>query len=263
MKQFLGGREKTEWMLKLRTVYSYGLNEKVDICEDDKNVKRFKSDDGIVGKLFPSLPKLFQRHQTCRHVNRKGISILNYKQFIINLNNYLKDDLPNALNYIRVSLASIKKRHLKQIADHTNDFFNDQNSEFFYNQWYLMALNVIETKLFKEPKKIIKISILKYRFNLTFKSKAFDFISLPKILRSKEVCDNLPCNFDVSDILMVVYNLNLSIISNLFNYKQFVLHLNTDEFLKDPNSIKCYCNKYDNSFINNHYGHIITEPKYC
>ena len=102
----------------------------MDICEDDKNEKRFKSDDGIVGRLFPSLPTLFQRDQICRHANRKGISILNYKQFIINLNNYLKDDLPNALNYIRVSLASIKKRHLKEIADHINDFFNDQNSVF-------------------------------------------------------------------------------------------------------------------------------------
>ena len=84
-------------MLKLRTVYSYGLNEKVDICENDKNVKRFKSDDGIVGDLFPSLPRVFQRDQTCRHNNRKGISVLNYKQFIINLNNYLKNDLSNAL----------------------------------------------------------------------------------------------------------------------------------------------------------------------
>ena len=51
-------------MLKLRTVYPYGLNEKVDTCEDDRNVKRFKSDDGIVGKLLPNLPRLFQRDQT-------------------------------------------------------------------------------------------------------------------------------------------------------------------------------------------------------
>ena len=71
------GKRETEWMLKWRTVYPYGLNEKVDICEDDKNVKRFKSDDGIVGKLFPSLPRLFQRDQICRHDNRKGTSILN------------------------------------------------------------------------------------------------------------------------------------------------------------------------------------------
>ena len=122
-----------------------------------------------------------------------------------------------------------------------------------------MALDIIETKLFKEPKGIIKKSIPKYRCNLTFKSKAFDYINLPKILRSKEMCDNLPSNFGISHIPMVVYNLNPSVRSTLFNYKQFVLHLNIDEFLKDPNSIKCCCcDKYDNSFINNHYGHIIT-----
>ena len=33
----------------------------------------------------------------------KGISDLNYKQFTININNYLKDNLPNAANYIAAS----------------------------------------------------------------------------------------------------------------------------------------------------------------
>ena len=40
-------KTETEWMLKLRTVYPYGLNDKVDICEDDKNMQRFKNDDSI------------------------------------------------------------------------------------------------------------------------------------------------------------------------------------------------------------------------
>ena len=74
------------------------------------------------------------------------------------------------------------------------------------------------------------------------------------MLRSKEVCDNLPSNFDISDISTLVYNLNPSIRSTLFNYKPFALQLNIDKFLKYPNSIKCCCNKYDNSFITNHYG---------
>ena len=72
------------------------------------------------------------------------------------------------------------------------------------------------------------------------------------------MCDNLPSNFGISDIPMVVFNFNPSIRSTLFHYKQFVLHLNIDEFFKDPNSIKCCFNKYDYSIINNHYGHIIT-----
>ena len=61
---------ETVWILKLRTVYPYGVNEKVDICKNDKNVK-----ESFVGKFFPSLPRLFQRNQIFSHDNRKGIFI--------------------------------------------------------------------------------------------------------------------------------------------------------------------------------------------
>ena len=57
------------------------------------------------------------------------------------------------------------------------------------------------------------------------------------------MCNNLPSNFEISDIHMIVYNPIPSTKSTLFNYKQFVLPLNFDEFLKDPNSVKCCCNK--------------------
>ena len=133
-----------------------------------------------------------------------------HKQFIIKLNNYLQDDRPN---------GPFRRRYLKKIADHINDFPNDQNAQFFYNQWYLMALDIIKAKLFKEPEETIKKSIPKYRYNLTFTSKAFNFTNLPKTLRSKEVCDNTPSKFDISDICMVLYNLNPFARSTLFNYK--------------------------------------------
>ena len=45
----------------------------------------------------------------------------------------------------------------------------------------------------------------------------------------------------------------------LDHYKQFVLYLKTDEFLKDPNSVKCCSYRYNNLFTNNHYGLIMTE----
>ena len=48
-------------MLEWITVYPYGLNKEVDICEDHKNVQRLKIEDAIAGKFFPSLLWLFQR----------------------------------------------------------------------------------------------------------------------------------------------------------------------------------------------------------
>ena len=52
------------------------MHKNANICEDDKNVKRFKIDYCIIGNLLPSLPRLFQRDQTCSRDNRKGISML-------------------------------------------------------------------------------------------------------------------------------------------------------------------------------------------
>ena len=57
---------------------------------------------------------------------------------------------------------------------------------------------------------------------------------------------------------MVACNLNPSIRSHLLNYKQFILQINISEFLKEPDSVKCCCNKYSNNFVKNYYGHTIT-----
>ena len=73
----------------------------------------------------------------------------------------------------------------------------------------------------------------------------------------KKVCNNLTFNFEISEIPMVVCNLNFSNRSTLFNSKLFLLQLNIGGFLEGPNSIKRCCNDYKNSFINNNYGHII------
>lgn len=61
-------------MLKLSISYAHGSNEKVNICEDHKNVKTFENNNGVMGKLFSSL----HRDLSCRHENRKEISILQF-----------------------------------------------------------------------------------------------------------------------------------------------------------------------------------------
>ena len=45
--------------------------------------------------------------------------------------------------------------------------------------------------------------------------------------------------------------------STFFKYKQSVLQLNIHEPFKDPNSIKCCCDKYIDFLVNNRYGQII------
>ena len=78
-----------------------------------------------------------------------------------------------------------------------------------------MAVEINDAKSFKELKETL--------CNLTFQSQVFDFVNPPKTLRSEKVHNNLPPKFEISDIPVRVYNLNPSIRSTLFNYKQFAL----------------------------------------
>ena len=251
-------KRETEWMRKLRTVYPYGLNDRVDMYNDDNQAFRLNNDDDLVGKVFPSLPRQYQRDPRYRHNNRNGLQNINYETFVREIHQHVTTDLPNASNYIRISLSSVNKKHSKRIADYINDFLNNNSSEFPYIQWYLMALDIIECKLFKEPKQTKKRSPPKYKCNITFSNKALDYINLPKILRSNEASSNLPSNFCESDIPMVVYSLNSSIRSKLFNYKRFVEDLDINKFVENTNSVSCCCSKYDKSFTNHQYGHIVT-----
>ena len=253
-------KRESEWILKLRTVYPFGLNERVDLNTDNESLDNleFKNGEDMISKHFPSLPRLFVRNENNRHVNRRGVIDFDYDAFLNSLNFWITSDLPNAANNIRISLASMKKRHLKSVAEYINDFLNDKDSDFLYLNWYLMALDIIESKLFIEPAIRKKRPIPKYRCNLSFSNKALDFINLSKLLRSQISMASLPQQMDKTDIPMIIYTLNRSIRSKIFNYNEFIKSLDLNEFINTDEHVKCCCDQFDDSFINKDLGHIIT-----
>ena len=42
------------------------------------------------------------------------------------------------------------------------------------------------------------------------------------------------------------------------NYKKFVTKLNLDQFIENKDTVKCHCSEYNNQFLNNERGHVIT-----
>ena len=105
----------------------------------------------------------------------------------------------------------MKKKHLKAVADYINDFIIDQDDKFVHIQWYILALDIIESKMYKPPPDIKNKSVPKYKVNINFSSKALDFINLPRILRSKESQDHLPIQVGQTNIPMVMYSLTKAI----------------------------------------------------
>ena len=128
--------------------------------------------------------------------------------------------------------------------------------------WLKLVIDLIETKLYRKVKDKVKRKAPKYRLNLIFTSKAYDFINLPKILRSEAVANNIPPDVKEDEIPMVVYKLAPPIRSTIFNYTKFVSSLNLQEFVNNPDTIPCRCNQFDAKFINDHHQHILTGDLY-
>ena len=76
-------KTESEWMLKLRTVFPYGLNDRVDSINGDDAFSKAKSKYGedLVATLFHSLLMKFDRNFNNSY-NRYNKAQLNYKLFI-------------------------------------------------------------------------------------------------------------------------------------------------------------------------------------
>ena len=80
------------WMLKLRTVYPYGLNDR---CGDDYMADQ---NNNLIGLKFPPLKRAF--HRVSHRSRPKRTKPLNYQSFLNKLDKILKENLREGLNFI-------------------------------------------------------------------------------------------------------------------------------------------------------------------
>ena len=240
-------KKETEWMLKLRTVSPYGLNDRIG---DEYMTER---GNNIIFTRFPSL-KRYNKHVRVR--TKAGVSqnlLIDHFPYIIMES--IKTDLRNTMNLIRVLLSSLRKSSYKKLGDIINDFLLNKHDNFFFSHYFLAALDIISANIWKPiqtPKSKLSPN---HRCNVTFCNKGIDFINLPRILKEPEVLKLLPPTFN-KESPMVVYNLVKPIRSKIFNYKNVLQHLDVDAFLADRTILPCSC--ADSPFIDEHHGHIIT-----
>ena len=239
---------ETYWMNKLRTVYPYGLN--------DLTGEEFKKDKNcdLIGVNFFPLNRSHSR--ISRGQTHKTPNNISSNDFFHLLNKQLIYSLPNAMNFIRVQIASLNKKSLKEIGATFLDKLNTFPSSFPHMQWYLATQDAIESKLYKPmqvkqrkkpPENICKV---------LFHNKAIELINLPSILHNSELSDSLKgLNLDFITPT-VVYDLTNPIRSNIFNFKSFVANLDVEEVTANPESLPCHCN--NSPFIDKDHGHILT-----
>ena len=150
-------------------------------------------------------------------------------------------DVKEALNFIRVSVTSMKKAELKRLGDKINDLLLSKPLDFPYSQWYTVALDIVDCRLYVSPqvkkKRLLPSNVL----HLKFCSKGVESIHLSSILQDSEVLEAIPSVAKSFTPPTVVYSLNSPISSKIFNFNKFVSSLDVERFLQDSSSLPCSC----------------------
>ena len=235
-------------MLKLRTVFPYGLNDRIG--------DEFKNQDThfAVANKFPPLKRA--RARISRGTLRKGKNPMTIHEFLEKLSNMLLSSLPDALNFIRVRVSSFNKKDLKKLADIVNDKISDSANLTQFSQWYSVVLDLIDSKLYK-PKTVKarkpKPSNICHVF---FDNKAIEKINLPRILNDPKLGLSIPLSAKKFEAPTVIYKLSHNIGSKIFNFNKFVSNLQITDPAKDLSELPCHCN--DSPYIDKNHGHIMT-----
>lgn len=238
---------ETDWMLKLRTVYPYGLNDRIgDEFTQDVRENIFRR--------FPSLPRLQERYKVRTRMPTSSQAILD--NFIYIVNESIRTNIKNTMNLIRVLLSTLKRSHCKRLIDTINDYIDNKADSYLFYHFFEATLDLLQYKIGNPsfPSKAKKAPPSNC-CHIFFDNKAIDFINIQRILRDKDVLQALPPDLR-EDSPTVIFRLDNPIRSKLFNYKDFVQNLDVDAFLRDNTVLPCSCEH--SSFTNPDHKHVIS-----
>ena len=238
-------RREEYWMKNLRTIYPYGLNDKV----------RDGGNDIPIGTLFPPIPRFSSRSEHPRSCRNNIGNINSVDDFFSFITNILNSDIKNAYNQIRIKLNTLKKKTMKSIVAKILQM-NQFDPKFIH--YYHFIMDVIDTKLYHKRKAITKKSPPKYVCIVKFDNKALEAINLSKIFHFPDVISSLPSDLQSEDhIPVVTYKLGGTIRNKILNYKDTVESIYIDDeisFTRDTSSCECE----SSTFCDPHHKHIIT-----
>ena len=190
------------WIKTLRTVYPYGLNDKV----------KEGTEDVPVGKLFNPLTRHGVRQPVQIRTKTGGNPNDDIDSFIQEI---LVREKHERANFCRKRLESFNKKVLKRLAKEAEGKLNS-NCDKSLVRWYDLIKDHFFTKTFKlKEKKVGKR--FKYRIPIFFNNKGLDLIKLSSIVNDPDVLGIFPVTGNENDNPTVIYKLNQPIRSKLLN----------------------------------------------
>ena len=175
---------ETYWMHELRTIFPYGLNDRIgdEFKTDNKHIN--------VAAKFSSLPRKYSRAN--RGKNHKGVPRLLPQQLVKDLIQTLNTGIKDAPNFIRISISSMKKSYMKMTHQLLSTKLCDSPPDFIFSIYYHQDIDLIESKIYKPLTPKSKKKLLKNVCSIFFENKGVEFINIARFLRDPDIVKSLP-----------------------------------------------------------------------
>ena len=119
-----------------------------------------------------------------------------------------------------------------------------------------MTLGLVESRIYNSPASKTTKAKPKNLIKLHFVNKGMDMINISKIINDKNAKKSLPTHFNKTEQISTVYILTKTIQSKIFNHKEFIKTLDTNDILDNMNNLPCNCTT--SPFTDPNHGHIVT-----
>ena len=236
-----------EWMLKLNTVFPYGLNvrvKKVGVLDATVDVLRSKK----------TIYSYFNVLKITRHYRGTGNKdIVRTVDCTFNVDNFYSSLFSYSnVNFrdIRTSLCNLKKKQLKEVYIKSIALLNERFDSMFHFHSCLLIKDLSWFYLQRMGVKIKKADSSHFCI-IEYVNKFVEHINLKKIFTNPVVFDASPFKSDKLSIPRVSLKYPHTIRSKVLNYRE--VYSNEE---CDPSTMICSCN--NSSYVDNHHGHIIT-----
>ena len=123
-----------------------------------------------------------------------------------------------------------------------NDVYNfliSKADSFANQQWYEMTLDLLESRIYNPPASRTTKNKPKNSIKLQFVNKGIDMINILKIINEKNVKKNLPTQFNKTEQISTAYTLTKTMRTKIFNHKEFIKTLHTNDILDNMNNLPC------------------------
>ena len=254
-------REKCEtgWMVELRSVYPYGLNDR---CKG-KDWRERAQGELVGATLFKKVGHFISNKTRGKRVAKSGIlPEAGLAMIHDSCECYDPDSISCAscvLNGARILVNSIKKSQGKILGALISDLiFKGEGKNNFHMQYYDAILDMINSKFSKgshQQSASNSKSKPKVIFPIFFKCKLIQDLGLSRMFREDVLLEALPNNLSVKSPT-IVYKLGKTIRGKLFNYRQALANLDVDDFIAHYDNLQCNCE--NSKFTDPHHKHVIT-----